>query len=84
MNILGVELPRSSTRIVAVALEVEPVIVSPTTNLPSVPTVSPVASVPFSKTICSPSTSNTLEGVSNSKRRLSILTVTLNSPASRN
>jgi hypothetical protein len=76
MNILGVALPRSSTRIFAVALLVEPVMVSPTTNLPSVP-------LPLSKTISLPSTSNTLDGVSNSKSRLSILTVTRNSPASR-
>ena len=40
MNSLGfVELPKSSTRIVAVALEVAPVIVSPTMNLPVVASV---------------------------------------------
>jgi hypothetical protein len=45
MNNLGVvALPKSSTRIFAVALLVDPVIVSLTTNLPSVP-------LPLSKTI---------------------------------
>ena len=45
MKSLGVlVLPKSSTRTFAVAFDVPPVIVSPTTNLPSVP-------APLSKTI---------------------------------
>ena len=52
MKILGaVALSKLSTRTVAVAFEVAPVIVSPTTNLPEVP-------APSSKTILLPSTSN--------------------------
>ena len=70
---LGLVLDKSSTRTLAVALEVPPVIVSPTINLP--PELSKIISLPL--------TSNTLETVSNSKRRLSIDTVRRNSPASR-
>ena len=64
MKSLGVLAPKSSARTVAVAFEVPPVIVSSTTNLPSLP-------APASKTILFPSTSKTLDAVSNSKRRLS-------------
>ena len=53
--------PKSSTRTVAVAFEVPPVIVSPTANLPSLP-------APASRTILFPSTSRTLDAVSNSKQ----------------
>ena len=78
MNNLGlVECPKSSTRIVAVAFDVAPVMVSPTTNLPV------VASVPFSRTILLLSTSKANDSVSSSKSKLSMLTVTRNSPASR-
>ena len=78
MNSLGfVELPKSSTRIVAVALEVAPVIVSPTINLPV------VASVASSRTTLLSSESKTKDSVTSSKSRLSITTSTRNSPASR-
>ena len=69
MKSLGVlVLPKSSTRILAVAFDVPPVIVSPTTNLPSVP-------APLSKTILLPSTSNAKDSVSTSRSTLSIVTV---------
>ena len=49
---LGTAFPKSSTNIVAVALEVSPVIVSPSVNLPVVPTpVSATTLVPSSLTI---------------------------------
>ena len=78
---LGVLAAKSSTRTVAVAFEVPPVIVSPAVNLPKVPVLlSPSAP---SKTILFPSTSKTLDGEANSKRRLSISTVRRSSPDSR-
>ena len=52
-------------------------IVSPTTNLPV------VASVASSRTILLSSTSKTKDSVSSSKSKLSITTLTRNSPASR-
>ena len=77
MKSLGlVEFPKSSTRTVAVALEVPPVIVSPASNLPSLP-------APFSKTILLPSMSNAKDSDSNSKRTLSTFDVRRSSPASR-
>ena len=72
-------LPRSSTSTVAVALDVEPVIVSFATNLPVVPV--PVSVLIFTGT--SPSDKIKLvETVS--CRILSIVTVTINSAASKN
>ena len=68
--------PKSSTRTVAVAFDVPPVMVSPASNLPSLP-------APFSKTILLPSTSSAKDSDSRFKRRLSILTVRRSSPASR-
>ena len=75
MKSLGVLVfPKSSTRTVAVAFDVPPVMVSPASNLPSLP-------APFSKTILLPSTSNTKDSDSRSKRRLSIFDVIRSSPA---
>ena len=67
----------SSTRTLAVALEIEPVIVSLLVNLPVVP-------APFSKTILSPPSSKIYSKLSTSERNLSIDNVSFNSPYSKN
>ena len=72
-------LPRSSTSTVAVALDVEPVMVSFATNLPVVPV--PVSVLIFTGTAPSDKI-KLVETVS--CRILSIVTVTINSAASRN
>ena len=70
-------LPKSSTSTVAVAFDVEPVIVSLTVNLPLDP-------APASYTILLPLSSKRCEVVWASKSILSIVTVTPSSPASKN
>ena len=75
-------LPRSSTRTSAVAFDVLPVIVSPTTNLPVVPLPTSVL-ILSPRSPSSPSTRRWLtEFVS--KRILSIVRVRVSSAASKN